>query len=189
MIDASDSQPLTSPAEHYDRGSPEHYRGSFAGLSLLKRVHNLCRRVSGMQIDPNGEMIRDDFAHAFDVQPPGSDSTIPWEAFALLPPKDSVDQAIDVVIRQACYNLQFLHGSSLRQIAREVYNEIEAEDRHHARKPLALLYAILALGRRFNPAFHKKPDATAQGIANGLRYFRASRAMLDPADCHDLISL
>jgi hypothetical protein len=74
----------------------------------------------------------------------------------------------------------------LQHIAWQVYDETE-RDIKYSRKPLALLYAVLALGRRFQPA---SPDdsAVSQGT-RGLRYFRASRAMLDPADCHDLVSL
>jgi hypothetical protein len=164
----------------------ERYRGSFAGLSLLRRVHNLCKHASANRKNPDVEALQDDFIHGFDFVSPTNDSAIPWDAFAMLPSKTSLDRAIDVVVSQSCVNMQFLDRAALEDIARLVYAESERESKA-SRKPLALIYAVLALGRRFEPAA-PGDSAVSQGT-RGLRYFRASRAMLDPADCQDLLSL
>lgn len=142
----------------------ERYRGSFAGLSLLRRVHNLCKRMSGSQ-DPNGnsEELQDDFIHAFDFESPDHDSSIPWDAFALLPSRESFDRAVDVVVNQACCNLQFLDRPTLERIANQVYAESESESRHMSRKPFALLYAVVALSRRFEPGSPKDAGTTHRG--------------------------
>lgn len=133
-------------------GSSERYRGSFAGLALLQRVHNLCRTVSAKRKHSDAGAVQDDFVHAFDFGSPDADSTIPWEAFALLPPKYSFDRAADIVVTQACCNMQFLDRQMLEALGNQVYSAAEREERQHSRKPFALLYAVLALGRRFEPA-------------------------------------
>ena len=132
--------------------SSERYRGSFAGLSLLQRVHNLCRHVSAARKNSDVGALQDDFIHAFDFASPDSDSTIPLEAFALLPPRESFDRAIDIVVDLACCNLSFLDRPTLEMIADEVYPTAAGESRNRSRKPFALLYAVLALSRRFEAA-------------------------------------
>ena len=82
----------------------ERYRGSFAGLSLLQRVHNLCRHVSATKNNADAKALQDlqdDFIHAFDFASPDSDSSISLDAVVMLPAKDSFDRAIDVVVNQA----------------------------------------------------------------------------------------
>lgn len=182
----------------------EKYRGSFAGLSLLKRVHNLCKHVSATR-RKNSDVtaLQDDFMNAFDFASPDSDSSLSWDAFVMLPSRDNFNRSIDIVVDQACCNMQFLDRQILEQVARQVYAENEAESRRQSRKPLALVYAVLALSRRFEPINPSAGNASAQNTrglvvllfflsrANFLRirYFRASRALLDPADCQDLVSL
>jgi hypothetical protein len=147
--------------------SLEHYRGSFAGLSLLQRVQNLCRHLSGMPRSPTTEELEDDFVRAFDFTPPSLSSTNSWGAFPLLPLPESMDHAIDVVVNQACSNMQFLDCCSLRSIARHVYAEVETESNNRDRKSLALLYAVLALARRFEGMPSTAATSTGQGAANG----------------------
>lgn len=170
-----------------ERASSERYRGSFAGLSLLKRVHNLCKHVSATRKNSVVDSLQDDFSHAFDFQSPVSDSSLSADAFVMLPSRDNFNRAIEIVVDQACCNMQFLDRSALEQTAREVYAENEEEPKRPQRKPLSLIYAVLALARRFEHVPTSAP-ATAHNIG-GLRYFRASRSLLDPADCQDLVSL
>ncbi|KAK3714464.1 Gypsy retrotransposon integrase-like protein 1 [Vermiconidia calcicola] len=141
----------------------ERYRGSFAGLSLLRRVHNLCKDVSTSQKYSDSEALQDDFIHAFDFASPNSDSSVPWEAYVMLPSRTNFDHAIDTVVNQACCNMQFLDRPALEDIAKHVYAESEGESRHQSRKPLALLYAVLALARRFEPTAAGEP-ASAQDV-------------------------
>lgn len=212
MVDVNEkTRPMNTPGSGNGTNVWDSHRGSFAGLSLLRRVHNLCRSVSGLSQNEqpqgtSGDPFEDDLTHAFDIAPPDADSTISWEAFALLPNRDKIDHAIDVVVNQACCNLQFLDREVMTQVVEDVYDETEGEVVSHARKPLALLYAVLALSRRYDitiPPADKKGERTINGQAppatqqkkdgklthNSLRYFRASRALLDPANCQDIMSL
>ena len=147
--------------------SLEQYRSSFAGLSLLQRVQNLCRHLSGMPRSPATEELEDDIVRAFDFTPPSLWSTNSWGAFPLLPLPESMDHAIDVVLNQACSNMQFLDCRNLRSIARHVYAEMETESNNRGRKSLALLYAVLALARRFEGMPSTAATSTDEGAANG----------------------
>ena len=169
-VSASDEDVIETMVGTGEHDSPhtdsfERYRGSFAGLSLLRRVHNLCMQrahASTARKNSDAEALQDDFIHAFDFASPDSESSIPWDAFVMLPSRDSVDRAIDIVVNQACCNMQFLDRLTLEQIAVQVYAEAEGEPRRQSRKPLALLYAILALSRRFEPV--SGDGTTAQSI-------------------------
>ncbi len=135
-----------------DESSFEGHRGSFAGLSLLQRMHNLCRHVSASKKQSDAEVLQDDFISAFDFASSESDSTIPPDAYALLPPKAGFERAMDTVLSQPCCNMQFLDRAGLEEIAADVYGEPNASGRPPSRKSFALLYAVLALSRRFEPA-------------------------------------
>lgn len=151
----------------FNARSLEHYRGSFAGLSLLQRVQNLCRHLSGMSRSPATEELEDDFVRAFDFTPPSSRSTVSLETVPLLPLPDNMDHAIDVVVNQASCNMQFLDCHSLRSIARHIYAETETESRDGHGKSLALLYAVLALARRFEVVPSNAATSTREGPTNG----------------------
>jgi hypothetical protein len=144
-----------------------HYRGSFAGLNLLQRVQNLCRHLTGKARNPTIDERGDDFVHAFDFPPPSSRSTVPWETLPLLPLPESMDHAIDVVVNQACCNMQFLDCDNLRSIARHIYAEAENGSRDHHRKSFTLLYAVLALARRFEAVPSTTATTTGEGATNG----------------------
>jgi hypothetical protein len=152
-----------------EHASSEQYRGSFAGLSLLKRVHNLCKRISASRKNSVVESLQDDFIHAFDFASPVSDSSLSADAFVMLPSRDSFSRAIDIVVDQACCNMQFLDRAALEQTAREVYAENEEEPRRPNRKPLSLIYAVLALARRFEN-FTTKESASAPNIGGYVSF-------------------
>jgi hypothetical protein len=125
---------------------------AFGGLSLLGRVHKLCQHVSGMQEQDAGSDFQDDeLVSGFEMAPPESNNPIAWEAFALLPNRDQVEAAIDIVVREACTNMQFLDRRELKGIMDDVYQDIDDETTEGAKKPLALLYAIIALSRQYHP--------------------------------------
>lgn len=148
-------------AGEYDKNqtsNAERYRGSFAGLSLLRRVHNLCKHVSGAPKTSEAETWQDDFVSAFDFGAQDQDLAVPYEAFAMLPSRAEMDHAIDIVVNQACCNMQFVDRPTLEYVANEVYTErvvymqSQGTPRHSSRKHFALVYAVLALGRRFESA-------------------------------------
>jgi hypothetical protein len=147
---------------------------AFGGLSLLGRVHKLCQHVSGMQQEDASSNFQDDeLVSGFEMAPPESNAPIAWEAFALLPARSQVEAAIDIVVREACTNMQFMDRQELNGIMDDVYQDIDDETTDGARKPLALLYGIMALSRQYHPVAPpengRKKAVTLNGYVIELR--------------------
>ncbi|EMD01178.1 hypothetical protein BAUCODRAFT_135907 [Baudoinia panamericana UAMH 10762] len=181
-----DSQPRHS-TDGTESQSHELDPVDFGGLRILKRVHNLCKHLGKRG---RAEAVDESLANAFEVAPPEEMSTpISWEAFAMMPSRAAVDKAIDIVVDEACCNMQFLDRTTLVALADDVYRAVEADDSNYDRKALALLYAVLALSRQFSHVDASLSSEVQPPKTNGIRYFRASRALLDPASCQDLTAL
>lgn len=104
---------------------------------------------------------------AFDAPPPEFNSPVSWDAFAMLPSRSRIEVAIDVVVQETCCNMQFLDHKALRSITDEALAAAELGEMSRARKPLSLLFAILALAQRFEPGVatprHIKKDTQMNG--------------------------
>ena len=125
--------------------SDERYWGSFGGLSLLQRMRTLCGHVAGLHAAQNAS--EDDFVQSFDTIPPPQPSTGSWDAFALLPSKERLLACIQSTKDEACCLLSFL--GPLDETVRHIYDTDAIEYTAEDKKSLALLFAIAALGRRF----------------------------------------
>lgn len=148
--------------------NPSQYRGSFSGLSLLQRLHSLCRSVSGLRQGSNDDAASDDIVHAFDGQLPDELSPTSLNAFALLPNKERMCQYIDVVVKEACCNIQFLSMPALLTTVNHMYEEKDHDLAQQDRRHLALLYAITALGRRFElGGVEKHSEFSSKGLIRG----------------------
>lgn len=170
---------------HDKETSPQQYRGSFAGLRLLQRVQGLCRQISGLPRSSNTEALEERFVRAFDLTPTNTSC----EGILLLPQPAEMTRAIDVVLNQALSNMQFLDCPSLQSIVADIYSDVENVSLKCHGKSLAFLYSVLALARLSETVAFNEDIGSRQGAANGLRYFNASREMIDPASCRDLVSL
>ncbi|KAK0303658.1 Gypsy retrotransposon integrase-like protein 1 [Friedmanniomyces endolithicus] len=162
---------------------------AFGGLSLLKRVHKLCKHVSRQKQDGERYLEEDDLSMGFEVAPPESDGSTSWEAFALLPDRPTIDRAIEILASEACCNMQFLDSATLRAAADDVFAELEDDSTPHARQPLALIYSAMALSRLHHPVEPGDKKLRKSPAVSGIRYFRAARAFLDPANCRSVMSL
>ncbi|KAK0860523.1 Gypsy retrotransposon integrase-like protein 1 [Friedmanniomyces endolithicus] len=162
---------------------------AFGGLSLLKRVHKLCKHVSRQKQDGENYLDEDDLSMGFEVAPPESDGSTSWEAFALLPDRPTIDRAIEILASEACCNMQFLDSATLHAAADEVFAELEDDSTPHARQPLALIYSAMALSRLHHPVEPGDKKLRKSPGVSGIRYFRAARAFLDPANCRSVMSL
>lgn len=132
------------------RDVPRGYWGHFAGLSLLQRMRKLCTQVAGLHCkSQEGDSIEDDFVHAFDSASPPDANIGSWDAFALLPPKERLLKYVDIATNQACCLLTFMDRNSIDEIIAHLYDADSIEYTTDDRRSLSLLFALLALGRRF----------------------------------------
>jgi hypothetical protein len=104
---------------------------------------------------------------AFDVAPPEMRSPISWDAYAMLPSRENTSQAIDVVLSTACCTLQFLDADTLHEITEKAYQALDSGSLGPCRKELSLLFAVLALARRFDTNWQVSTNDNDAGIANG----------------------
>ncbi|GAB7351299.1 hypothetical protein MBLNU459_g1714t2 [Dothideomycetes sp. NU459] len=120
----------------------------------------LCANVAGLHQDADGDAVEDDFIHAFDRQSPTESTSGSWEAFALLPSKERLQECISIAVDQGCCLLDFVDRSAVDGIIHRIYDADSVDYNSEDRKSLALLYALLALGRRFE---------IKKGVAAALR--------------------
>lgn len=126
---------------------------NFGGLSLLRRLHNLCARVQGSSGDylaSESALPGSNISTAFDAAPDEFKPPILWEDFAMLPSRDTVSHAIETVVNRANCNVCFLDHNSLHSVAEESFQAVENGYIKASRKPLSLLFAVLALSKRFD---------------------------------------
>lgn len=146
----------------------KQYWGSFSGLSLLQRMHNLCRHVSGLRQVSDGDAAGDDIVHAFDGRLPDEFTPLSFNAFSLLPDKARLRFYIDIVMKDACCNLQFLTWPAMRRTVTYMYEEKDHDLGPEDRRNLALLYAIMAVGRRFEQTSQQNDAAaSSKGAIRG----------------------
>lgn len=68
----------------------------------------------------------------------------------MLPSRDTVSHAIETVVNRANCNVCFLDHNSLHSVAEESFQAVENGYIKASRKPLSLLFAVLALSKRFD---------------------------------------
>lgn len=126
-------------------------RQGFGGLSLLNRLHTLCEhiRLSGQEADAC--LFPANASHpscAFDVAPPHSKPSLSWDTFAILPSRDSIVSAVDVVVRISCCGMRFMERETLHSIVDDVLTSANHGSVADCQKQLSLLFAVLALAQR-----------------------------------------
>lgn len=173
------------------------YHGHSSGLSFMRRL----QQQFGDVIAPSSSASSSPFAkfrsmsQVFDspssAQPSPADSTA-----NTLPP--GVDLPTKEEARKLCDNALIDAGALLRVVHMPSF--YKSLDRMYETSPenygntettfLPLLYAVLALGTLFSKKETELDEIGYEAsIEEGFKYFRASRQLLDIADCRDLTSL
>lgn len=131
-------------------------------------MRTLCANVAGLHLKAEGDAAEDDFIHSFDCPPPSESTAGSWEAFALLPTKERLSECVTLAIDEGCCLLNFVDRQAVDAIIRRIYDTDDIDYTPEDRKLLALLYALLALGRRLE--FTKgdgDSSRSEQGFAKG----------------------
>ncbi|KAK4989692.1 Gypsy retrotransposon integrase-like protein 1 [Elasticomyces elasticus] len=184
----------TSDGAYRRPGDSENVRGQFAGLSLLQRIRSLCSDLSGQRDHAEDDESCQSFADAFDIASPDEKHESGSDSPALLPTKDKLFRRLDVAFDQALALMYCIDRDEIADKVHRLYDKEPDDYDKDDRKSLALIYALLALGRRFENDDTKPSEGDARRCSDkqstkGLRYIRASRDMMDITDCHDVMSL
>lgn len=131
-------------------------------------MRKLCSSVAGMHQSHEGDFHEDDFVDSFDTAcPPASAAS--WDAFALLPNQDRLMKCVNIALDNASCLLTFMNRGSLERIISHIYDTDELEYTPEDRRYLALLFAMLAVGRRFETdAYGSHVERARHNITRGF---------------------
>ncbi|KAF2114551.1 fungal-specific transcription factor domain-containing protein [Lophiotrema nucula] len=170
------------------------YHGHSSGLSFMRRVQQQFGDIMAPQGTSPFIKYRP-MSQVFDSpssahQSPADSSSNMLAPGLDLPNKKEARMLCDNALIDAGALLRVVHIPSFYKSMDRIY-ETSPENYENAENQfLPLLYAVLALGTLFS----KKADELDQigyesAIDEGFKYFKASRQLLDIADCRDLTSL
>ncbi|RDL40450.1 uncharacterized protein BP5553_00429 [Venustampulla echinocandica] len=89
----------------------------------------------------------------------------------------------------ACSVLRFVHQPSFYEMVDRIYDTPPENYGNEENRFLPLLYVVLALGCMFVDSEGSENTTYKTGIDQGIKFFRASRQMLEITDCRDIMSL
>lgn len=152
---STDGDPSTCTAVNTDLG----------GLNILDRLHRLCETASAPSPDHGspGNSPHPAFSSAFDLAPPECKLPISWDVIAFLPSKDSIVRAVTNVLGVVCCNMKFLEREELMRLVDGIFTAIENESIDLDHRALSLIFAVLALEKRFQAV-----NSTGQPHHQGL---------------------
>ena len=131
------------------------YHGRYGGLSTLRVVRNLCDTVTGPALAPV-DVGGSEMAEAFDTSLLDLPFSNDIAAFALLPPQGNLESTITIALNVALSCKEFLDRDELWRDIHSLYERDPEDHQDEDKSFLALVYALMALGRRYEP--HKGTD-------------------------------
>lgn len=171
-----------------DQNHGSIYHGHFGGLTVLRSVRNLCYSAENDSQDLRDGLSGASLVEAFDSPYLVLPERHHVADYAPLPPvqrlTDTINTALDRALTcQECiergelwYQIDALHQRNW-----ETYTRAD-------RSMLALVYALLALGRRYESG-GPVPSQQGRTVLKGLSYYRSSRAILDAQGSDDIYSI
>jgi hypothetical protein len=165
------------------------YHGHSSGLSFVKRM----REQLGDMMGPEGRgtpFVKSTrpLSQVFDSPRSATDS--PWDNGFELPSKEEARTLCDIAVEDAGSLLRVVHYPSFLKQLDNIY---EISNDHYGNEEnvfLPLLYSVMALGTLFARDDVGERELDRKGyesaIAEGFKYFRLARSMMDIADCRDL---
>ncbi|KAF2712963.1 hypothetical protein K504DRAFT_472475 [Pleomassaria siparia CBS 279.74] len=169
------------------------YHGHSSGLSFMRRLQ---QQFGDIIAPPSGSPFVKyrPMSQVFDS--PSSTHQSPADSSSLLPPGTDLPSKKEA--RILCDNALIDAGAMMRVVhmptfykSMERMYEVSPENYGNAENTfLPLLYAVLALGTLFSKKELELDQVGYEStIDEGFKYFKASRQLMDIADCRDLTSL
>lgn len=149
----------------------------FFGIDILRQLWNRCSTTSSFETN-NGCDASLKLVQALDA--PISVDNLPVDGAPLLPPKTQLIHWIGVAFQEVLPLFPFVDRSTVQMIIYRLYSTNSFGQDANDKDELALLYALLALGQRFDPA---KTMTAAECKIQGLVFFAAARGMIPLQSC------
>ena len=137
--------------------STQRFHGKYAGLSVLRRVRALCDSVSG---SATNTAAGQDLVEAFDsllLDPPMQTS---FTTFAPLPDQHRTRKLLEIVMDEALCCQEYIDREEIWTNVQRLYTQDPSDLSRTEQKSLALLYALLAIGRRWEHHDEEGPSDT-----------------------------
>ncbi|KAF1810878.1 hypothetical protein P152DRAFT_467583 [Eremomyces bilateralis CBS 781.70] len=203
--DSSDAPPPSVPTEpeldsmlkaaaRLDLDEQGHwdYHGDSSGISFMAKMREHLKGWLGTEaIPPN---IRRPRPMSQVFESPKSTHDSPLESpmpLSDLPPREVALSLCDLAVNDATSLLRFVHWPSFVKSLDKIYDPQPAGYGNEENTFLPLLYAVMAFASLYSR--DEDSELVSKGydfaIDNGFKYYRASRQLLDIADCRDLQSL
>lgn len=186
---------LLGPEDDYvvvaDETRSSLYHGQFGGLSVLRAVRDLCGHPTQVRGGSFVDITGTDMAEAFDSPYLDFPSHNHMAEFAILPSPQRLTNTITIALECSLTCKEFIDRDELWPQINALYAKDPEDFTRSDKSFLALVYALMALGRRHGPDETEHPEQRAPGrvIIKGLNYFRASRSLIDSVGCFDLNSI
>jgi hypothetical protein len=171
------------------------YHGHSSGLSFMRRLQQqfgdiIAPPPSGSSPFPKYRPLSQVFDSPGSAQqsPVESSSTLP--AGTDLPPKKEARALCDAALIEAGALMRIVHLPTFYKSMDRIYDTSPENYGQAENSFLPLLYAVMALGTLFSRNDEALDKVGYEAcIEDGFKYFRASRQLLDIADCRDCTSL
>ncbi|ORY12527.1 fungal-specific transcription factor domain-domain-containing protein [Clohesyomyces aquaticus] len=170
------------------------YHGHSSGLSFMRRIQQQFGDIIAPTEGASPFVKYRPMSQVFDSPKSAQDSPADSSTLALtgtdLPPKKEARILCDNALVDAGALMRVVHIPSFYKSMDRIY-DVPAENYGNAENQfLPLLYAVLALGTLFSRSAAELDQLGYESaIDEGFKYFKASRQLLDIADCRDLVSL
>ncbi|KAF2455849.1 fungal-specific transcription factor domain-containing protein [Lineolata rhizophorae] len=167
------------------------YHGHSSGLSFIRRMREQFGDVISAEGNATPFVKSRPMSHVFDSPKSNVDSPQDVVPGADLPPKEIARQLCDYAINDASSMLRILHQPTFYAQLDRIYDTPLEQYTNDQNTFLPLFYAVLSLGSLFTKDASGDTENRdyEDAIEEGFKYFKASRQLLDIADCRDLTSL
>ncbi|QIW96677.1 hypothetical protein AMS68_002195 [Peltaster fructicola] len=180
LIGPEDDHLYLSPDDQFNT-----FHGRFAGLSVMRTVRDLCDAVAGSPGQQYGRAL----ALSFDSSYPDIPTSNQMAALALLPSREVLEATISIALDDAMSCQECVDRAELQVQIERLYTRDPEDYTHDDRRALALIYALMALGRQCDFNVPPMPSEPGTLILRGVSYYKASRAILDGSNISHLDSI
>ncbi|KAK5160830.1 hypothetical protein LTR04_004517 [Oleoguttula sp. CCFEE 6159] len=167
------------------------YHGHSSGLSFVRRMREHMGDIMGPEGKSTPFVKTRPMSQVFES--PTSNAGSPMDVFPSpeLPSQEVARQLCSNSVNDASALLRVVHQPTFWKSFDRIYSTAPENYNSEDIRFLPLLYVVIALGCLFAKEEHSDLEQLGYGnaIDQGFEYFKASRQLLDIADCRDITSL
>ncbi|KAF2837783.1 hypothetical protein M501DRAFT_920741, partial [Patellaria atrata CBS 101060] len=166
------------------------YHGHSSGLSFVRRMREQLGDIVGPEGQGTPFMKSRPYSQVLDSPKSSAESPMDAQSAAIDLPSREIAKAIcEHALNDASALLPVVHQPTFFKAMDQFYDTPPEQYSNRENSFLPLLYAVLALGTLFATEESKRSSGYESAIHEGFKFFKASRQLMDIADCRDLTSL